>query len=145
MDRRVVREDGARAVPVVQVQIDDQDRLAESGAPDVVDRDRDVIEGAETGAAVPGRVMQATTKIDRHVAPFQGTVGRQQRAATDQALEGKERILCRGREGKSENGLHHLPVPLHDPVRILRHDPPDQLVDLPRKGSSVPFTDPVSR
>ena len=58
MDRGIVGEEGAGAVAVVEIEIDDEHRRRESPLPQLADGDRHVIPQAEALAAVGVGVVE---------------------------------------------------------------------------------------
>ncbi len=86
VDAAVAGEDGARAVVVMEVEVDHQDRLGEALRPQAGDRHRDVVEDAEAFALAGKGVMQAAAEVGGQAAGGQSEMAGEPGAADHGAL-----------------------------------------------------------
>ena len=86
-DRGIVGEQGPGPVAVMEVEIDDRDRIDEAAAAQLGDRHGDVVDQAEALAAVVLGVVKAPAEIDGELVAAQRSSGREQGPAGHDPLE----------------------------------------------------------
>ena len=101
--RRIVGEDPARALTVVQVEVDDEDRAAEAAIAQVRDGHRDVVEQAEALATVGHGVVQAAAEVEEDAPVPQRETCSEDRASHHGALGEQEVVDSRGVDGVSDH------------------------------------------
>ena len=97
MDGGVVGEEAPGPVPVVQVEVHDEDGLREAAPAQAADRDRDVVEDAEPEPGVGHRVVEAAAEVDGDPAGPHREAGRLDGPARHEPLQVERRLrLGRG-------------------------------------------------
>ncbi len=104
MDGGVAGEDRPRAVAVVEVEIDDEDRRREPAAARLGDRRRDVVDGAEALAAVAEGMVQPASQVDREGALLERQADGEDGAARHRPLGGEHAVGERVGKVEAEDG-----------------------------------------
>ena len=133
VDGRVVGEDPARSVAVVEVEVHHEDGLGETPAPQAADGDRHVVEDAEAEAGVGHRVMEAAAEVDGRRAGSHREAGGLDGAARHQPLQVEGRLHLPGRHLDAQDPREGLR--LLDGVEVLGGVDAEEVLQGRRAGS----------
>ncbi len=140
MNRRVILEEEAGAVAVVDVEVDDQDRRLEPARAQSGDRDGQVVECAETHAPVRRGVVKPAAEIHGHQPGPQRGGGGEDGPAGRQSLELDEALRLDIGELGADDLFHDLGV-LERLEVLVGVDPPEILHRGRLRAQQLPAAD----